>query len=75
MQMYSLELRIIGREEGEEILCSKAESQKDTTCRRKINFGSLYFPRLYSLVLLFKVGCRKSKTLASFGMAMGGQVF
>jgi hypothetical protein len=42
MQMYSLELRIIKREEGEEILCSKAESQQDTLYNKKINFRSMY---------------------------------
>jgi hypothetical protein len=75
MEMYFLGLRIVKRVEGEEILCSKTESQKDTLYKKKINFMSLYFPKRFPLVLLLKVGCRKSKTLASDGMAMGDQVF
>ena len=75
MQMYSLDLGIIKRQEGEEIFCSKAESQKDTLYKKKINFRSMYFSRRPPLVLLLKVGCRKNKTLASESMVMGGQVF
>jgi len=44
MQMYSLDLRIIKREKGEEILCSKAESKRDILYKRKINFRSMHFP-------------------------------
>jgi len=58
MQMYSLELRIIKREKGEEILCSKEDFQKDILNKKEINFSSLYFPWRFLLVLLLKFGCR-----------------
>ena len=61
MQMYSLDLRIIRREEGEEILCSKSESQKVILYKRKINFWNIYFPRRFPLVLLLNFVAGKVK--------------
>jgi hypothetical protein len=55
---------------------SKAESKKTHYIKRKqVLAVCTYFPKSFSLVLLLKVGCRKSKTLARDGMVMGGQVF
>jgi hypothetical protein len=63
------------KKRGRRRFCVRKRNLKQTAYKRDINVRNMYCPTRLPLVLLVKVGCKRSKTMASDDMVLGGQGF